>query len=442
VEPALNRYIAAADTIISLTRTNGVEAQIRMPEFVEAFGALEVRNEEISALIERRKADRATRNDDTSSLALTLGIAVTLTGLIATILLSVVTARSITRPLARAAASIRGIGEGRRDIVLEPGADDEIGAVARAIMTMQSQATALDDMRKAEEERRKAAELQAAQSASATGRFNESIAGIVKALIEADEDLRNVAGGMSAQASTASRQAMAVQSAAGQTAAAVQTVAAAAEQLSASVIEVGRRTTEAAEVTSEAVARTDETTDRIRHLADAAQKIGDVVDLINGIANQTNLLALNATIEAARAGEAGKGFAIVAHEVKALANQTAAATAEIATQVTGIQDETRLAVQAMHDVAATVDKVRGIATAIADAVRQQSTATREIAGSMLESADSTREMTDNLGKVSMAIGETDAAASRMTSSAALVGAQVETLRAEALRFTAQLKAAG
>ena len=152
----------------------------------------------------------------------------------------------------------------------------------------------------------------------------------------------------------------------------MQTVASAAEELSASVIEVGRRTTEAAEVTSEAVARTDETTDRIRHLADAAQKIGDVVDLINGIANQTNLLALNATIEAARAGEAGKGFAIVAHEVKALANQTAAATAEIATQVTGIQEETRLAVQAMHDVAATVDKVRGIATAIADAVRQQS----------------------------------------------------------------------
>jgi len=442
VEPALNHYIATADTIISLTRANGVEAQVHMPEFIEAFEALEVRNEEISSLIERNKAERAARNSDTSGLALILGIVMTLGGLIVTIALSALTARSITRPLARAAASIRRIGEGDRDIVLEPGADDEIGEVARAIMTMQKQAADLDDMRKADDERRQAAERQAAQSASATGRFNDSIAGIVEALIEADRDLRTVAGGMSAQASTASRQAMAVQSAAGQTASAVQGVASAAEELSASVTEVGRRTTEAAEVTGEAVTRTDETAGRIRHLADAAQKIGDVVELINGIANQTNLLALNATIEAARAGEAGKGFAIVAHEVKALANQTAGATAEIATQVNGIQEEARLAVQAMHDVAATVDRVREIATAIAESVRQQSLATREIARSMVESADSTREMTENLGSVSSAIGEPDAAAGRMTSSAAKVGAQVETLRAEALRFTAQLEAMG
>jgi methyl-accepting chemotaxis protein len=442
VEPALNRYIAAAGTIIDLTRANGVEAQVRVPEFVAAFEALEVRNEEISTLIERHKEERATRNDDTSGFALTLGVAVTFAGLIATILLSAVTARSITRPLARAAASIRRIGEGCRDIVLETGADDEIGEVARAIMTMQSQAADLDDMRKAEIERRQAAEQQAARSALATSRFNESVAGIVDALIEADRDLRTVAGGMSAQASTANRQAMAVQSAAGQTATAVQSVASAAEQLSASVNEVGRRTMEAAEVSGEAVARTDDTTARIRHLAEAAGKIGDVVDLINGIANQTNLLALNATIEAARAGEAGKGFAVVAHEVKALANQTAGATAEIAAQVSGIQEETKLAVQAMHDVAATVDRVREIAAAIADSVRQQSLATHEIARSMAESADSTREMTGNLGSVSAAIGETDAAAGRMTSSAALVGTQVETLRTEAMRFTAQLKAAG
>jgi methyl-accepting chemotaxis protein len=441
VAPALDRYIQAADTIINLTRTNGVEAQVRMPEFTEAFEDLEVRNEEITSLIERRKAERAAGNEDTSRLAVILGIVVTLAGLIVTIALSAVTARKIKRPLARAADSIRKIGEGKRDIVMEPGANDEIGEVVRAIMTMQKQAADLDEMRKADAERRQAAERQAAHSASATARFNESITGIVDALIEADGDLRNVADGMSAQASTASRQTMAVQSAAGQTATAVQSVAAAAEELAASVIEVGQRTTEAAEVTNEAAARTEETTDRIRQLADAAQKIGDVVNLINGIATQTNLLALNATIEAARAGEAGKGFAVVAHEVKALANQTAGATAEIATQVAGIQEETRLAVQAMHDVAAIVHQVRGIATAIADAVRQQSQATREIASNMIESAESTREITRNLGSVSTVIGETDAAASRMTSSAALVGAQVETLRAEAARFTAQLKAA-
>jgi methyl-accepting chemotaxis protein len=441
-EPALNTYIASAETIIRLSKDRGVEAQMRMPEFVQAFEELEVRNEEISELIERRKEDRAARSEDTSRLAVVMGIGVTLAGLAVTIMLSVVTARRITHPLARAALSIRKIGEGSRDIVLDPGADDEIGEVARAIMTMQKQAVDLDDMRRSDEERRQAAERRAAQSATATVRFNGSIAGIVEALIEADRDLRTVAGGMSAQASTASRQAIALQSAAGQTASAVQSVASAAEELSASVIDVGRRTTEAAEVTSEAAARTEETTGRIRHLAEAAQKIGVVVDMINGIANQTNLLALNATIEAARAGEAGKGFAVVAHEVKALANQTAGATAEIAAQVTGIQEETKLTVQAMHDVAATVDRVRDIAMTIAEAVRQQSRTTSEIARNMLESAESTREITLNMGSVSAAISDTDAATGRMTASAGIVGAQVETLRAEAARFTAQLKQAG
>jgi methyl-accepting chemotaxis protein len=441
-EPALNTYIASAETIIRLSKDRGVEAQMRMPEFVQAFEELEVRNEEISELIERRKEERTARSEDTSRLAVVMGIGVTLAGLAVTIILSVVTARRITHPLARAALSIRRIGEGSRDIVLDPGADDEIGEVARAIMTMQKQAIDLDDMRRCDEERRQAAERRAAQSATATARFNGSIAGIVEALIEADRDLRTVAGGMSAQASAASGQAMALQSAAGQTAAAVQSVASAAEELSASVIDVGRRTTEAAEVTSEAAARTEETTGRIRTLAEAAQKIGVVVDMINGIANQTNLLALNATIEAARAGEAGKGFAIVAHEVKALATQTAGATAEIAAQVTGIQEETKLTVQAMHDVAATVDRVRDIAMTIAEAVRQQSRTTSEIARNMLESAESTREITLNLGSVSAAISDTDAATGRMTASARVVAAQVETLRAEAARFTAQLKEAG
>ena len=96
----------------------------------------------------------------------------------------------------------------------------------------------------------------------------------------------------------------------------------------------------------------------------------------------------------------------------------------------------------MHDVAATVDRVRDIAMTIAEAVRQQSRTTSEIARNMLESAGSTREITLNMSSVSAAIGDTDAATGRMMASAGVVGTQVETLRAEAARFTAQMQEVG
>jgi methyl-accepting chemotaxis protein len=94
----------------------------------------------------------------------------------------------------------------------------------------------------------------------------------------------------------------------------------------------------------------------------AEDRCRDWRKLITSIAEQTNLLALNATIEAARAGEAGKGFAVVASEVKDLAQETAKATEDIGTRVTAIQQDTGGAVEqtrtASSDVARTADELR------------------------------------------------------------------------------------
>jgi methyl-accepting chemotaxis protein PixJ len=109
--------------------------------------------------------------------------------------------------------------------------------------------------------------------------------------------------------------------------------------------EAMNRTVEGISTIRETVSQTSK---KVKRLGEASQKISKVVNLISGFAAQTNLLALNAAIEAARAGEEGRGFSVVAEEVRALAQQSAAATAEIESLVEEIQTQTNEVVTAME----------------------------------------------------------------------------------------------
>jgi len=112
-------------------------------------------------------------------------------------------------------------------------------------------------------------------------------------------------------------------------------VATATEQMTSTIGEIAQNSEKARRITDEATRQAARITEQINQLGVAAREIGKVTETITEISSQTNLLALNATIEAARAGSAGKGFAVVATEIKALAQQTAAATEDIKGRIAG-----------------------------------------------------------------------------------------------------------
>jgi methyl-accepting chemotaxis protein len=118
---------------------------------------------------------------------------------------------------------------------------------------------------------------------------------------------------------------------------------------------------------------------------------------------------MNATIEAAHAGDAGKGFAIVATEVKVLANQTAKATNEIGAQIAAVQGASREAVAAIGTIGSTISKINEISSGIASAVEEQSAVTRDMASSMQTAAKSVNVISQSIGAISNATGDITAA---------------------------------
>jgi methyl-accepting chemotaxis protein len=178
-------------------------------------------------------------------------------------------------------------------------------------------------------------------------------------------------------------------------------VAAATEENSATIGEIALKTDEARDITNEAVTQAKQASDDMALMSQAARDIGVVTETITKISEQTNLLALNATIEAARAGDAGRGFAVVANEIKELARQTAQATHEIKTRITGIQGTTASTLDGIEKITHTIDKVNGIVSTIAGTINDQSIATHEIGTNIAHASQGIQEVNTNVAQCSL-----------------------------------------
>ncbi len=247
---------------------------------------------------------------------------------------------------------------------------------------------------------------------------------LVKNVGEASRQLAAAAAELNATATQLSGNAEKSTSVANSTAAAseevsqgVRTVATNTEEMSASIKEIARNASEASSTSATTLKQAKETNITITKLGESSQEIGNVIKVISSIAQQTNLLALNATIEAARAGDAGRGFAVVANEVKELAKQTAKATEDITNKITGIQRDSTGAVDAVAAIGLTIEKLNGIAGAIAASVEEQSATTNEVSRVVQESAKGVLSITDNVKIVSQSASETLVGANQVLTAA-------------------------
>ncbi|WDP88829.1 MAG: methyl-accepting chemotaxis protein [Desulfobacter sp.] len=338
-------------------------------------------------------------------------------------------AASLAKPLINTTAMIKDIAQGEGDLTkrLEVSTKDELGELARWFnLFLDNLQTIIKDL---------AANVAVVDDSSA------KLLDVSKQMEDGAKESSLLANTVASASEEMSSNMEAVASTMEDTTHNTNVVATATEEMTATINEIAKNSETARGISEKAVSQMKAASTKMDTLGKAAESIGAVTETISNISDQTNLLALNATIEAARAGEAGKGFAVVANEIKDLASQTAAATADIRTQIEGVQTTSQDTVSEIQATAGVMDDINNIITTIATAIEEQSAATSEISANVGQVSQGIQEVNRNVSESSTAIGEitrditsVDSAAQEMSDNSSQVAGSVEELKQMAIKL--------
>ncbi|WP_116116364.1 methyl-accepting chemotaxis protein [Austwickia chelonae] len=353
------------------------------------------------------RVQQALASQETSRVtALTVSAITILIGILGIGFVAWLTSRMVLRSVASLQRTLQAMGDG--DLTVEPEilSGDEIGRMAQA-----------------GERTRRSMQGIVSQVADAS-----------QAVAAASEELSAVSAQVGSSAEHSSSQLAIVTNSAEDVSRNVQTVAAGTEEMTASIREIAKNAQDAAGVAASAVAVADQTNATVAKLGESSAEIGEVIKTITSIAEQTNLLALNATIEAARAGEAGKGFAVVANEVKDLAQETSKATEDIAHRVEAIQVDTQAAVAAISEISSIIAQINDTQSTIASAVEEQTATTNEMSRNVTDAAAGASSIAGNVSDAARAASDSTAGAANTAQAAHELAGRAAELQSLVSRF--------